>query len=49
MSYSLSDDAGGRFAIDAGSGVITVADSAALDYETAPSHSVTVTATSSDG
>ena len=46
VTYSLSDDAGGRFAIDANTGVITVAN--ALDYETATSHSVTVLATSSD-
>ncbi len=47
VTYSLSDDAGGRFAIDASTGVITV--NAALDYETATSHSVTVLATSDDG
>ena len=49
MTYSLSDDAGGRFAIDANSGVVTVADSSLLDYETATSHTVTVVATSTDG
>ena len=49
VSYSLTDDAGGRFAIDANSGVITVADSTLLDYETATSHTVTVRATSTDG
>ncbi len=47
VTYSLSDDAGGRFAIDASTGVITV--NATLDYETATSHSVTVLATSDDG
>lgn len=47
VTYSLSDDAGGRFAIDANTGVITV--NGALDYETATSHSVTVLATSTDG
>ncbi len=47
VTYSLSDNAGGRFAIDASTGVITV--NAALDYETATSHSVTVLATSDDG
>ena len=46
VTYSLSDDAGGLFAIDSNTGVITVAN--ALDYETATSHSVTVLATSSD-
>ena len=49
VTYALTDDAGGRFRIDANSGVISVADSAALDYESASNHEVTVTATSSDG
>lgn len=39
-SYSLTDDAGGKFAINSSSGVVTKA--AALDYETATSHSITV-------
>ena len=47
VSYSLDDDAGGRFAIHSTTGVVTV--NAALDYETATSHSVTICATSSDG
>lgn len=49
VTYNLTDDAGGRFAIDANSGVITVADNTLLDYETSTNHSVTVLATSSDG
>ncbi|WP_186289687.1 cadherin-like domain-containing protein [Methylomonas koyamae] len=49
ISYSLSDDAGGRFAIDSNTGVVTVADGSLLDYETATSHSITILATSSDG
>ena len=49
VTYSLVDDAGGRFAIDAATGVVTVADASLLDYETATSHDVTVRATSSDG
>ncbi|WP_299072234.1 SO2930 family diheme c-type cytochrome [uncultured Paraglaciecola sp.] len=49
VSYVLADNAGGRFAIDASSGVISVADDTMLDYETTTSHSVEVTATSSDG
>ena len=49
VTYSLTDDAGGRFTIDANSGVITVADTSLLDYETATSHDVTVQATSTDG
>ena len=47
ITYSLDDDAGGRFAIHGTTGVVTV--NAALDYETATSHSVTIRATSSDG
>ena len=47
ITYTLDDDAGGRFAIDSITGVVTV--NAALDYETATSHNVTVRATSADG
>ena len=47
VSYALDDDASGRFAIHATTGVVTV--NAALDYETATSHAVTIRATSSDG
>nr|WP_275441553.1 cadherin domain-containing protein [Psychrobium sp. MM17-31] len=49
VTYALSaaDEAAGLFAIDATSGVVTVA--GALDHETAPSHTVTVIATSTDG
>ncbi|WP_310463386.1 cadherin domain-containing protein [Sphaerotilus sp.] len=47
VTYALTDSAGGRFAIDASTGVITVA--AALDTETAPGHTLVVQATSSDG
>jgi len=49
VSYSLTDDAGGRFAIDASTGVVTVADASLLDYESATSHTITVQATSTDG
>ena len=47
VTYSLSDNAGGRFAIDSASGIVTV--SGAVDYETASSHTITVRADSSDG
>ena len=47
VSYSLTNDAGGRFAIDAATGVVRTA--AALDFETATAHLVTVRATSADG
>ena len=46
VTYSLDDDAGGLFAIDSNTGVVTVA--GALDYETATSHNITVRATSTD-
>ncbi|RLS75286.1 MAG: DUF2341 domain-containing protein, partial [Planctomycetota bacterium] len=49
ISYSLTVDAGGRFAIDSFTGVVTVANGAALDYEIAISHNITVRATSTDG
>ena len=43
--YSLSADAFGALAIDPTTGVVTVANSALLDYEAAQSHSITVFAT----
>lgn len=49
ISYSLDDSAGGRFAIDSGSGVVTVANGSLLNRETAASHDVVVRATSADG
>ncbi|HEV7881168.1 cadherin domain-containing protein [Bradyrhizobium sp.] len=42
LSYSLIDDPYGRFAINAATGVMTVANGALLDYEAARSHTVTV-------
>jgi hypothetical protein len=47
VSYALIDDAGGRFSIEANSGVVTIA--RALDAESAQVHSLTVRALSSDG
>ncbi|MFN9962426.1 MAG: beta strand repeat-containing protein, partial [Planctomycetota bacterium] len=49
VSYSLDDSAGGRFAIDSSTGVVTVANSSLLDREAAASHSIIVRATSVDG
>ncbi len=46
--YSLDDNAGGRFTIDANSGVVTVLDGSLLNYESATSHSITIRATSAD-
>src|SRR5262249_59931732 len=45
--YHLTDDAGGRFAIDPSTGIVTVADGSLLNYESATSHNITVRA--SDG
>ena len=43
------DDAGGRFAINASTGAITVANGALLDYETATSHVINVRALDQQG
>src|SRR5262249_10237354 len=45
VSYSLTDNAGGRFAINSTTGVVTVANGSLLDYETTPSHQIIVRAT----
>jgi Ca2+-binding RTX toxin-like protein len=47
-TYSLVDNAGGRFAIST-AGVLTVANGALLNHEAATSHSVTVRVTDSGG
>ena len=49
VTYSLFDDAGGRFAINSATGVVTVADGTQLDREANASHNITVRATSADG
>ncbi|HVJ84669.1 MAG TPA: ELWxxDGT repeat protein [Caulifigura sp.] len=49
VTYSLLDTAGGRFAIHATTGVITVANGALLDYEQAKFWAISVLAVSSDG
>jgi len=49
MTYSLDDNAGGRFAINSSTGVVTVANGSLLNFETATSHVITIRATSSDG
>ena len=48
-TYSLTDSAGGRFAIHRSTGVMTVADGSLLDYESATSHRVTVRVTDRGG
>lgn len=49
LSYSLVDNAGGRFAINATTGQLTVANGALLDFEAASSHNVTVRVTDQGG
>jgi hypothetical protein len=49
VTYLLTDDAGGRFAIDPATGVVTVADAELLDFESATSHQITVRATDAHG
>ena len=46
-TYTLTDDAGGRFAID-NSGIVSVAAAGQLDFESAASHTVTVEASGKD-
>ncbi|RDC63171.1 lectin-like domain-containing protein [Adhaeribacter pallidiroseus] len=45
LTYSLSDNAGGRFTINPTSGVVTVADGTLLNFENATSHNITVRVT----
>ena len=49
MTYSLSNNAGGRFAIDSSTGVVSVANGGLLDFETGTSHSISVVATDPSG
>ena len=49
FTYSLTDDAGGRFAINSSTGVITVADGTLLDFSAANGHNITVRVTDSGG
>ncbi|MEM9386258.1 MAG: cadherin domain-containing protein, partial [Pseudomonadota bacterium] len=49
VTYSLSDNPDGAFAIDAQSGVVSVAEPSALDFESSQAMRIEVTATSDDG
>ena len=49
FSYALTDNAGGRFAIDAVSGALSVADGGLLDYEAAAAHSIMARITDQSG
>ncbi|MFN9988284.1 MAG: beta strand repeat-containing protein, partial [Pirellula sp.] len=48
-TYSLVDSAGGRFAINSTTGVVTVADGTLLNFEAAASHNITVRVTDTAG
>jgi Cadherin-like/Cadherin domain/RTX calcium-binding nonapeptide repeat (4 copies) len=49
FNFSLTDDADGRFLIDAHTGQLTVADSSQLDYEAASSYGIVVRAADQGG
>ena len=49
VTYKLIDNAGGRFTIHTNTGVVTVANGAALNHASAQSHIIRVLASSSDG
>ncbi|MCX7417976.1 MAG: cadherin domain-containing protein [Planctomycetia bacterium] len=49
IAYSLSNNAGGRFTINAETGVVSVANGSLLDFESATSHSITAVATDAGG
>jgi hypothetical protein len=49
ISYSLINNAAGRFAINSSTGVVSVADGTLLNHEAASQHTITVRATSQDG
>jgi hypothetical protein len=48
VTYSLTDNAGGRFGIDPGTGRVSVANATLLNYESTTSHAIKVRATSTD-
>jgi VCBS repeat-containing protein len=45
ITWTLSDSAGGRFAVDPNTGVVTVADGSLLDFENQQSYTISATAT----
>ncbi len=49
ITYSLTNDAGGRFAIDPSTGVVTVKDGTRLNVTNASPLQITITATSANG
>ena len=49
FTFSLTDDAGGRFAIDADTGQVTVADGSQIDFDAAASHNISIEVTDAAG
>jgi Ca2+-binding RTX toxin-like protein len=49
VAYTLTDNAGGRFAINASTGIVTVANGSLLDFEAQTSHTITVRAGDTNG
>ncbi|MCA9085006.1 MAG: cadherin domain-containing protein, partial [Planctomycetaceae bacterium] len=49
LTYSLLNDAGGRFTIDMNSGTISVADGSLLNFESASTHQIRIRATDQSG
>ena len=49
VTYALTDDADGRFQVDATTGQVTVADGSRLDFETNPSHTIAIAGEDGDG
>ncbi len=49
LTFALTDDAGGRFAIDPVSGVISVADGTLIEYDEATAHNISVAVTDPGG
>jgi serralysin len=49
VAYSLTDNAGGRFSIDAVTGIVAVANGSLINYANATAHNIEVKATSVDG
>lgn len=49
VTYSLTNSAGGRFAINSSNGVVTVANASLINYESATSHGISIRVTDPGG
>ncbi len=49
FTYALTNNAGGRFAINTTTGQVTVANGSLLDFEASPTHTIVVQATDQGG